>query len=78
MTLNPASGALLTFTLTAGGKGQHTFQCSKCDVPDPLKSDKAMGIDIESSNGDQLPILGSFASALPCPPSGPLSTIAAS
>ena len=39
----PKCGGLLTLTLAAGGKGQHTFRCSKCDGTDPLKNDKAMG-----------------------------------
>lgn len=36
-------GANLILTLTRGGKGRRTFQCSACDRPDPMKSDKVTG-----------------------------------
>jgi hypothetical protein len=40
----PKCGAILSYALPLGGKGQRTLQCFDCgDGPDPLKTEKAMG-----------------------------------
>jgi hypothetical protein len=39
----PGCGAFLMLALPPGGKGQRTFQCLRCDGPDPLKTDQATG-----------------------------------
>jgi hypothetical protein len=39
----PHCAEFLILALPPGGKGQRTFQCFECDVPDPLKSDQVTG-----------------------------------
>jgi hypothetical protein len=39
----PNCGAHLILALPPGGHGPRTFQCLRCDGPDPLKTDKVIG-----------------------------------
>jgi primosomal protein N' len=39
----PNCGAPLTLALPQGGEGPRKFNCSECDRPDPLKTDRVMG-----------------------------------